>query len=214
MEATAGLPALEPWERGKPLPQYWPFKNGWPWWLALMVFGDSAPMSERTIQQTKSIWNADDAEGAVEEMRKRFNELQASTLDNFVRLTIIGAVVAGLMSLGQVVAPLIMGKKTPLITVVSSWAYVVLTLVAVVCILMMVIPKYKEWRKFAPKTRDNVGIEVLNSRRNKGWPEFVRLQHRYAHRIQLITFERRVKHVGCVAAALAYAAFGVALHFA
>src|SRR5687768_13913336 len=134
MEATADLPALEPWEKGKPLPRYWPFRNGWPWWLALMVFGDSAPIEELVLQETKSAWKTDDAVGAVEEMRKRFNELQASTLDNFVRLTIIGAVAAGLMSLGQVVAPLIMSKKTPLPSLVASWAYVALTLVAIVCI--------------------------------------------------------------------------------
>jgi|GEM_PF-6422547 len=208
MEANS-LPALEDWELCKPLPRW--FGKELPWWLALMVLGDSAPIQERALQETKRDWDEDDADGAVEDIRRRFNELQASTLDNFVRLTIIGAVVAGLMSLGQVVAPYITNNKTPLACQVASWVYVAFTLVAIVCVLMMVIPKYKEWRKFTPASRDNVGLDVLISRRNKGWPEFVRLQHRYAHRIQLITFERRVKHVGCVAAVLAYAAFAIAL---
>jgi len=213
MGAPSNLPALESWEQCKPLPKW--FGKELPWWLALMIFGDSAPMNERAIQENKRNWEAEsNHDAALADMRERFKELHSSTLDNFVRLTIVGAVVAAVASLGQMIAPLITGKKTPLPSQVAAWAYVVLTLVAIICILMMVIPKYKEWRSLKPEARDNVGAEVLNSRRNRGWPEFVRLQKRYAHRIQLITFERRVKHVGCVTTVLAYIAWAVALHFA
>ena len=205
------LPPLDPWEKGKSLPRFWVTGAEMPWWFALLLTGDSAPLAERRIQEAKRDWNEEDADGAIAEMRAQFAELQASTLDNFVRLTILGAIVAAVIALNQHAATFILSKTAHLPCKVASCSAIVLAGAAMVCILVMVVPKYKEWRRFKPADRDDAGMHVLKSRREKGWPEFLRLMHRYAHRKQLITFERRVKNLGCLLIIAAYVSWAVAL---
>ena len=205
--SPADLPELEDWEKGKPL------RPGWPWWLALMILGDSAPIDERKIREAKQNWDPEDAEGANADMRARFAELQSSTLDNFVRLTIVAAVIAAIIALSQQFATFILGKQSTACKSVS-WVALVLIGVSLGCVLLMVVPKLKEWRRFKKDDTDDVGIFVLNSRKNHGWPEFVRLMHRYAHRLQLITFERRVKQIACFTIFLSYTLWVTALALA
>lgn len=211
MEVNQQPPSLEDWEKGKPLPRW--FGRELPWWFALMVYGDSAPIDETELQKTKHGWiqiSNEKHPGIVKDARERFHELDASTMNNFVRLTIVAGVIAGLMGMTQWVAPLIMNSKTPALSLVAAWLYMLFMLVTVVSALMMVAPKFKEFRRFKPEAR-NMGLDLLHNCNEDGWPEFVRLLHRYAHRIQLITFERRVKHVGCWSGVLSTAATCFAL---
>jgi hypothetical protein len=205
--------SFEKIEYGTPLPRW--FGRQLPWWLALLIYGDSARLSKETVDKLRMAWGAEtDHLGALKQMRERFAELQTSTLDTFVRLTIVGMIVAAIVALNQQVAPFIVNKKTPLPCQVAAWAYAVLTGLAIVCILVMVSPKFKEWRKNQEKTDAGVGLFVLHSRQNNHWPEFIRLNHRHNHRQQLIAFERRVQWLASVVTVLAYIAGAITLALA
>lgn len=95
MTATVAVPGqqpLEDWEKG------WPLRPGWPWWLHLLVFGHAAPIPDKEVQEMKEGWfdpNTNDKARAtmLAEIQERFKERQSSTLDTFVKLTIIAALI-------------------------------------------------------------------------------------------------------------------------
>lgn len=180
----------------------------------MMIFGDGVPLPDVAVQKLKFHFSntaaKHDTTPVINDMRERFKELHSSTLDNFVRLTIVGAIVTAIVSINEQIVPFLTSDKTPLPGLVASWVYAGCTGVAILCVMLMVMPKYKEWRKGQHYENHDVGMQALYNLTHEQWWEFLRLNRRFVHRQQLITFERRVQHVGCVMAALAYIAAATA----
>lgn len=203
MTATVAVPGqqpLEDWEKG------WPLRPGWPWWLHLLVFGHAAPIPDKEVQEMKEGWfdpNTNDKARAtmLAEIQERFKERQSSTLDTFVKLTIIAALI--------VVVP---GTAHEILDARSTagtaflWTALGLTFGALICTLLMITSKAKVWKK-QDKSRPSVALEIVRRRALKGWPEYLRLARKLRHRQQLIKLERRLLGLVSTLIILGYAAW-------
>lgn len=198
---------LEPWEheRRRTL-----LRRPMPWWLSMMLYGDGVPMTyDGVLELKRRYWSlayTHDTTPIINEMREKFNELHTSMFDNFVRLIVAGAIAAGNISINEQIVPFITNDKTPLLGLIAAWAYMGFTGLSIICIMLMISPKYKEWRKGQEQSGADIGAQAIYNFTHRQWWEFLRLSRRYVHRQQLITFERRVQHVACMAIFLAYVA--------
>ncbi|HVI69580.1 MAG TPA: hypothetical protein VM581_03920 [Magnetospirillaceae bacterium] len=202
--AVPQYPHLDGWEMG------WPLRAGWPWWLHLLVFGHGAPIPDIEVQEMKDGWfdtSTDDAtrKAMLTELQQRFKERQSSTLDTFVKLTIIAALIVVVPQTAHEILGAVGTKGSAWV-----WASLALIFCALVCTLLMITSKLKVWKR-QNKSRPSVGLEIVRRRDLKGWPEYLRLARKLRHRQQLIKLERRLLGLTSVLIISAFATWIMAL---
>lgn len=195
---------LEDWEKG------WPLRRHWPWWFHLLVFGHAAPIPDDQVKEMKQVWfdssTADrQRRDLMVSLQTRFNERQSSTLDTFVKLTIIGAIIVVITDKAYDIlsAPDFEGTAW-------AWAALLTNYSALACTLLMITSKFKVWKR-QDKVRVSVGLQLIRTRNLKGWPEYLRLARKLRHRQQLIKLERRLLGLACGLILVAHASWQLAL---
>ncbi len=182
---------LQPYERAKPLPRWIP------WWLSLLITGESAPRPDSERLANKRWWlsfgsntaEATQCRMAVrQEAASRFAELSASSLDVFVKLSILSSVFGSIAGITAVLATGTIENQ-----LWSWWSLGFLT-IALLSTLALILPKLKEWWA-GPEDTEKIGSELIKAMYDGGWLSWQRMLDRIHHRSQLLILERREKFI-------------------